>query len=149
MPNAPGIAEPVPKLMLRVLRAIVLEHASSATRRDRRPTLHAGVPGSSVRCFEINPEDLLDHALRVEVIEAMCRHSLAVDVVPLLWLTRPEDNHDEQDAVWAAAVNAAGPELGVRLELVVVTRRSWWDPRSGVGRSWVRLRPRDNRSSSA
>ena len=144
MPNVPGIVEPVPKLMLRVLRATVLEHASSENRRHHRPTLHAGLPGGRARRFEIRPDDLLDHALRVEVVEALCRKSLAQDVVPLLWLTRPEEDHDEQDAAWAAAVNAAGPELDVRLDLVVVTRRSWRDPRSGVGRDWVRLRPRDN-----
>ncbi|THI96367.1 hypothetical protein E7Z54_16890 [Nocardioides sp.] len=103
--------------------------------------LHVGVPARAARCFEVRTEDRLDHALRVEVVEAMCRASLARDFVPLVWLTREEEGHDVEDLAWAAAVGAAGFELGVSLDLVVVTRRWWRDPRTGVGRSWRRLRP--------
>lgn len=149
MPHRLGIGEPVSPLMLRVLRATVLAHATEEPRRRYPPVLHVGLPGGETRHFEIDPDDVLDQALRVEVVEAMCRSSLAREVVPLVWLTRPEDQHDEQDSAWVAAVNAAAAELGVRLELVVVTRRAWRDPRTGAGRSWVRLRERGAAPRSA
>ena len=140
MPTGPGIREPVPRALQRVLRSAVLEHVTTEQRRTHPPVLHVGVPGRA-RTFEVLPDDRLDHALRAEVVEAMCRAHLAQDFVPLLWLTREEDGHDVEDLAWAAAVGAAGGELGVSLELVVVTRRWWRDPRTGVGRTWRRLRP--------
>lgn len=140
MPSAQGIHEPVPRALQRVLRAAVLEHLTTEQRRSHPPVLHVGAPGRAARRFEIGPGDRLDHSLRVEVVEAMCRASLARDFVPLVWLTRVEEGHDVEDLAWAAAVGAAGGELGVSLDLVVVTRRWWRDPRTGVGRAWRRLR---------
>lgn len=142
MPTAAGITEPVPHALLRVLRTAVLDHVTQPGARRSRPVLHVGVPGRRSRRFEVGTGDRLDHALRVEVVEAMSRDSLARDVVPLLWLTRGDDQHDADDLPWAAAATAAGRELGVSLDLVVVTRQGWHDPRSGVGRRWRRLRPR-------
>ena len=46
------------------------------------------------------------------------------------------------DLAWVQAVRAAGAEAGVELTLVVVTRKGWFDPRSGVRREWKRLRTR-------
>ncbi|GAA3651121.1 hypothetical protein GCM10022237_08620 [Nocardioides ginsengisoli] len=142
MPTSPGIQEPVPALLQRVLRRVVVDHAAEQRRRPPA-VLHAGLPGAGpghIRTFEIRPGECLDLALRTEIVEAMCRDSLAQDVVPLLWLTRAPDGPDLEDLAWAAAVGCAGPELGVSLDLVVVTRRSWRDPRSGAGRTWSRLR---------
>ncbi len=135
-----GIQEPVPRLLQQVLRRVVLDHATGENRRRFPPMLHVGVPGSEVRRFEVRGEDRLDLALRIEIVEAMCRPSVARGAVPLLWLTRTPDDSD-QDTDWVAAVGCAGPELGLDLDLVVVTRRSWHDPRSGTGRAWRRLRP--------
>ncbi|TNM43260.1 hypothetical protein FHP29_06070 [Nocardioides albidus] len=137
------IREPVPTMLERVLLRAVREHAATEGRCQLRPALHVGIPGAEVRSFPILAEEPLDLALRTEVLEAMCRDHLARDVVPLVWLTRTPEGHDAEDLAWAAAVGCAGPELGVRLDLVVVTRRSWHDPRSGVGRRWTRLRRRD------
>lgn len=134
------IQEPVPTLLERVLRRAVRAQASAEGRCQRPPALHVGIPGGRVRSFELPDDGPLDLALRIEALEAMCRDHLADDVVPLVWLTRPPDGHDAEDLAWAAAVGCAGAELGVRLDLVVVTRRSWRDPRSGVGRRWTRLR---------
>lgn len=139
-----GIQAPVPVLLQRVLRRAVRDHAAGEARRRYPAVLHAGLPGGGPverRSFEVRPGEALDLALRIEVVEALCRDSLARGVVPLLWLTRPVDGPDLEDLAWAAAVGAAGPELGVSLDLVVVTRRSWRDPRSGVGRTWSRIRP--------
>ncbi|MBU2696498.1 MULTISPECIES: hypothetical protein [Pimelobacter] len=139
-----GIQAPVPLLLQRVLRRAVREHAAQEPRRRYPAVLQAGLPGggaAGLRRFEVRRGEPLDLALRIEVVEALCRDHLARGVVPLLWLTRPVDGPDLEDLAWAAAVGCAGPELGVSLDLVVVTRRSWRDPRSGVGRTWSRIRP--------
>lgn len=140
MSTGTGLQEPLPLLLQRVLRGAVINHARTERRRVHPPVLHVGVPGGEVRSFEIRSDDDLDLALRVEVLEAMARASLEREVVPLTWLTRTESGPDTEDLAWAAAVGAASGELGVRLDLVVVTRRSWRDPRSGAGRAWSRLR---------
>lgn len=142
--SGPGIQAPVPHLLQRVLRRAVREHAAGEPRRRYPAVLHAGLPGGPAadqRHFEVRRGEVLDLALRIEIVEALCRDSLARDVVPLLWLTRPPDGPDLEDLAWAAAAGCAGPELGVSLDLVVVTRRSWCDPRSGIGRTWSRVRP--------
>ncbi|KRB75886.1 hypothetical protein ASE01_12585 [Nocardioides sp. Root190] len=130
----------MPYLLERVLRGAVVAHARAERRRLHPMVLHVGLPGGRVRSFELSPVDRLDHALRTEIIEAMAREHLARDTVPLVWLTRPPTAPDDEDLDWAAAAGSAGGELGVRLDAVVITRRSWRDPRSGVGRSWTRIR---------
>lgn len=139
-PDGPGLQEPVPYLLERVLRSTVIAHARAEPRRLHPSVVHVGLPGGATRSFEPCREERLDHALRVEVLEAMARDLLARDTVPLVWLTRPPSGPDDDDLAWAAAAACAGGELGVRLDLVVVTRRSWRDPRSGVGRTWTRIR---------
>ncbi|KRA37280.1 MULTISPECIES: hypothetical protein [unclassified Nocardioides] len=140
MSTGTGLQEPLPLLLQRVLRGAVIDHARAEHRRAYPAVLHVGVPGGEVCTFEVAPEDDLDLALRIEVLEAMARTSLSRDVVPLTWLTRADSGPDTEDLAWAAAAGAASGELGVRLDLVVVTRRSWRDPRSGAGRAWSRLR---------
>ncbi len=46
------------------------------------------------------------------------------------------------DLAWLAAARAAYAEAELPLVMVVVSRTAWRDPRSGVGRSWRRLRVR-------
>lgn len=147
LPIRPGITEPVPRPLERVLREAVLEHAETERRRHAfAPVLHAGVPGRAARTFTVAPGEALDEALRVDVVEALVRPALDRGRVPLLWLTRPEahaeggDGEAQVDRDWVAAAGAAGAELGVRLDLVVVTRNRWRDPRTGVERRWRRLR---------
>lgn len=143
----PGITEPVPRPLQQLLREAVLAHATDETRRVYPPVLHAGVPGRAARRFVIEPDDDLDLALRTEIVEALARPGVERGRVPLLWLTRREaaagtDAGDTVDQAWLAATTTAGGELGVLLDLVVVTRRSWHDPRTGVGRTWQRIRRR-------
>lgn len=139
-----GIEEPVVPALGRVLRRAVVEHARAEERRIFRPVLHVGFPGGEQRTLEIAVDWPLDQTLRVEMIEAITRRHLDQGRVPLLWLTRAEeeDATTGEDLAWSAAVHAAGAELAVTLDLVVVTRRSWRDPRTGVGRAWQRIRER-------
>lgn len=140
MSTGPGLHEPLTPLLQRVLRGAVIAHARAEPRRHHPAAFHVGMPGSTVRTFETTTGDVLDLALRTEIVEAMARDWLDAEVVPLTWLTRMPGERNDEDLVWAAAVGAASGELGVRLDLVVLTRRSWHDPRSGVGRRWSRLR---------
>lgn len=140
MPTGPGIQEPVPYLLERVLKGAVVAHARTEQRRVHPTVLHVGIPASPTKQFEIVPGEHLDHAVRVEIVETMARGWLARGQVPLVWLARMPAGPDDGDLPWAAAAGAAGGELGVSLDLVVITRRSWHDPRSGTGRSWVRIR---------
>lgn len=139
-----GITEPVDRALYLVLRRAVLEHATTEERRAAyAPTLHVGLPGRPHRRFEIEPDEPLDHALRVDVAQALLRDDVAANRVPLVWLTRAEsDERLDCDVAWTAAVRAAAAELGVDLGLVVVTARSWYDPVTGVGRRWKRIRSR-------
>ena len=61
---------------------------------------------------------------------------------PLVWLTRTGALElQDVDARWLAAARSAYDEAGARLAFVVVNREGWRDPRSGLTRTWVRLRP--------
>lgn len=141
MATGPGIQEPLPTLLRRVLRGAVRDHALAEHRRTYPAVLHVGIPRGKVRRLELLPEDRFDLALRTEIVETMARHFLADGTVPLVWLTRMPEGQDVEDLAWSAAVGVASGELGVRLDLVVVTRRSWHDPRSGAGQAWARIRP--------
>ena len=139
--SAGGIREPVDRAVLRLLRQAVLDHARDEHRKVFAPVLHVGVPGVRSRRFE--SDGALDLALRVDVVEAMLRPDVRRSVVPLVWLTRRGDlEPNDEDGAWSAAVAAAGGELGMALGLVVVTRHSWHDPRTGVLRTWKRIRDR-------
>src|SRR5436190_7035467 len=139
---AGGLREPVDRTTQQLLRRAVLDHALEVERRrDYGPVLHVGVPGIRSRRFEINAP--LDHSVRTDIVEAMLRPAIDRGVVPLLWLTRRGDTTPEDvDDAWSAAVRAAAGDLGLTLGLVVVTRRSWHDPRTGVSRTWKRIRAR-------
>ena len=60
-----------------------------------------------------------------------------------MWLTRTGDFVlEDPDAAWLSAARSAYAEAGLCITMVVVTRRGWWDPRSGASRKWKRLRAR-------
>lgn len=134
----------------------MLAHLHAEPRRRFPAVLHVGRPGGpeAVRPA-LDPAD--DHSLRVEVLEAMLRRvrALPTDLpadlptdLPaapaLVWLTRPGPLVlQDVDAAWGAATRAAAAELGTDpLALVVVTRVGWWEPATGSGRRWRRLRVR-------
>lgn len=138
-----GIQEPVTRAAATVLRRAVLDHAVSERRRSFPALLHVGVPGGVEEVAVADPDDLLDHTLRTDLVAALLRRTRRPGFVPLLWLTRPGPlDLQDVDVAWLAAARAASAEAGVGLTLVVVTRRGWADPRSGVHREWKRLRRR-------
>jgi hypothetical protein len=104
--------------------------------------LHVGTPGGPQALFAPGPAPATDHSLRTDIVAALLRRTAGVEE-RLVWLTRPGDLElQDVDAVWLAAVRAAGAEAGVPLTMVVVNRHGWRDPRSGAGRTWKRLRAR-------
>ncbi len=106
--------------------------------------LHVGVPGERSSAFTAGPDDVLDQALRADVVSALVRRTHQRGSTALVWLARPGDLVETRDAdlVWLAATRTAAGELGRHLPFVVVNRRAWRDPRTGVGRTWQRLRER-------
>jgi hypothetical protein len=141
-----GIVEPVGRTLRASLRQAVLEHVTSERRRVFPPLLHVGVPAGPQAVFAADPEadrDLLDQATRTDVVAALLRRVAGRGDPPLVWLTRPGDLVlQDVDADWLRAARAAAAEAALPLTLVVVTRRGWWDPRSGATRTWRRLRAR-------
>jgi hypothetical protein len=124
-----------------VLRAATLELVEGETRRRFPTTLHAGVPGRSVRFVEDPHVD--DAGLRADLVLSLLRHASSVSPRPVLWLTRPGElsPHDD-DLRWLGPAAWACAALGAPVGLVVVTRRGWFDPVSDVRREWRRLRRR-------
>lgn len=139
-----GIVEPVARGLYVRLRRAVLDHARSERRRVFPPVLHVGSPGLTVSRFRIEPDEPTDHALRADIVSAMLRLASCRGDTPLVWLSRPGAPSETRDVdlEWLAATRSAGGELGRHLPFVVINRRAWRDPRTGVGRVWQRLRDR-------
>jgi hypothetical protein len=140
------VREPIDPECRRLLRRAVLQHVGSRTGRVHPPVVHVGTPGSTVRRFVVRRDQPTDHALRSDVVAAMLgrRRDPSWQVPwrpPWVWLTRSGelDLHD-LDVEWLTAAASAYGEAGVDLTMVVVNRRGWRDPRSGVRQTWVRLR---------
>jgi hypothetical protein len=146
--RVPPVEEPLSRADLALLRRLVLEH-KAAERRHRFPAvLHLGGPGRP-EAGRVVEEGSLDHALRCDVLEALLKDAdrkadrRGDHRPPMTWLTRsgPLDVQDA-DLAWLRAVTAVNGESARSLPFVVVTREGWRDPRSGVGRTWQRLRSR-------
>ena len=136
-----ALQAPIDRYTHAVLRAATLELVETERRRRFPPTVHAGVPG---RCLRYADDRLVaDPGLRADVALAMLRRAASLTARPVLWLTRPGElsPHDD-DLRWLGPTAWASQALGVHVGLVVVTRRGWFDPVSGVRREWRRLRPR-------
>ncbi|WP_435741458.1 hypothetical protein [Nocardioides sp. SYSU DS0663] len=141
----PGLTEPLPRELARLLRRAVLEHALAERRRVHPPVLHVGVPGGPERLLAVRPEDRTDHGLRTDVVAALLAAVRRAEPAraPLVWLTRPGPlDLQDVDVQWAAAARAAFAEAGVPLVLVVANRKGWRDPLTGTERTWQRLRRR-------
>ena len=137
------IDEPVPPELAALLRRAVLDHGRTERRRVFAPVVHVGVPGALTARLDLGDNGRTDHALRVDLLEAMVRRTRRPGPTPLVWLTRRGDlDPQDVDLAWLAAARHAAGELGVALPMVVVNRRCWRDPASGVGRTWKRLRQR-------
>lgn len=136
---ASAILEPVPRDLQVLLRRAVLDHGRES-RRSYPPVVHVGVPGAKVARLELG-DQRLDHALRTDAVLAMVRRTRQPGPALLLWLTRPgPPDVRDVDMAWLAAARTASAELDQRLPMAVVTRRSWHDPSTGVGREWTRVR---------
>lgn len=138
-----GICEPVDRATAQVLRRAVLDHVRTEPRHRFPALLHVGVPGGAEDVVAAEPDGPVDHALRADIVAALLQRGRRSGTVPLLWITRPGPLElQDVDAAWLAAARTAAAEAGVRLTLVVITRRGWFDPRSAVRREWKRLRQR-------
>lgn len=143
--TAEGLRPPLERPLERQLRRAVLDHTTEVRKRYR-PLLHLGEPGGVELTFAITGEPI-DQALRADIISAMRHRALASSHGdlnrPLVWLTRPGDlDTQDIDAAWLAAARQSFAEANEPLTFVVVNRRGWRDPRSGVERTWRRLRAR-------
>jgi hypothetical protein len=126
-----------------LLRRAVLDFRDSERRKLFAPVVHVGVPGGTALSFEARADDPMEHGLRADLLAAFLQGTRTRTVDPLVWLTRTgEFVLEDADAAWLSAARSAYAEAGVSLTMVVVTRRGWWDPRSGRRREWKRLRRR-------
>ncbi|MEZ5095208.1 MAG: hypothetical protein R2731_03255 [Nocardioides sp.] len=127
-------------------RAEVLALRDAHRSRSFPPALYVGIPGGLRRGV---PADAgLDHGLRADLTAALlARHRLLEDHRPAVaWLCRPGlSSWHDLDAAWLPAVAQAFLEAGEEPGFVVLTRTGWYDPRTGEGRSWKRLRHRSRR----
>ena len=143
--NDGGLVAPLPFAMRSMLRTAVVEHARGERRQLFPPHLHVGTPGA-VRVSTPIAEAPADFGTRVDLIHAMARRAQTHGVstptgFPWVWLTRsgPAIADDLDLSVLAPTMHAFA-EADQPLTFVVVTLRSWHDPRSGLHRSWARLR---------
>ena len=135
-----GLSGPLPRHTEVMLRRAVLEHAAAERRRVYPPVLHVGVPGDRVASLAVGTAEPTDPGLRTDVVAAL-RVRAGVGADQLAWLTRSGGLElQDVDARWLAAARAAYDEARAPLAFVVVNRRGWRDPRSGLSRTWVRLR---------
>jgi hypothetical protein len=135
----PSVTEPLPRETALLLREAVRRHVIGERRRRFAPVVHLGRPAGH-QWHAPAAVGASDHALRTDVMGALLAQ--VGDRPHLVWLTRPGElvQHDV-DAAWLSASASAYGESGRDLSFVVVTRRGWWDPRSGVRREWRRMRP--------
>jgi hypothetical protein len=126
-----------------LLRRAVLDFRVTEKRKAFAPVVHVGVPGTAHLTYAPAGDQPLEHGLRADLVAAFLRATGTDLVDPLVWVTRTgEFVLEDADAAWLSAARSAYAEAGVPLTMVVVTRRGWWDPRSGQRRVWKRLRRR-------
>lgn len=103
-----------------------------AARRQLFPAdLSVGDPEDRCASYQINPHEMLDASLRMDVVAALLLRARSVpaecgaDPAPV-WLTRPGTPapHD-LDAAWLAASRAAYAEAGLDLTMAVITPHGW------------------------
>jgi hypothetical protein len=136
-----AVEEPVSRAHQALLRRLVHEHKAGERRHRFPAVLHLGGPGRPESGRVEESQAVLDHSLRCDLLEAMLRRAPAGPL--MTWLTRPGDLEPQDvDLVWLRAVGAVNGETGRSLPYLVVTRDGWRDPRSGVSRTWRRLRDR-------
>jgi hypothetical protein len=134
----PVLVDPLPLADRRVLRTAVLLLATTDRRRHVPPALHVGLPGGPT--WTIADDPTWDHGLRTEIVGAALRARRDPSWV---WVTRSGPlSMQDVDAAWLGPTASAAAERGVDPAYVVVTRRGWLDPRSGLLQEWKRFRRR-------
>jgi hypothetical protein len=128
-----------------LLRQAVLDYRTGERRRVHPEVLHVGVPGGHVVSLGLDEVEPADPGLRTDVVAALrvrATKELSEGCdVPMVWLTRTGAlDLQDVDARWLTAARAAYDEAGAPLAFVVVNRHGWRDPRTGLSRTWVRLR---------
>lgn len=144
-PDGEGLHEPLPRPLERMLRLAVLTHVEAERRRRHPAVVHVGHPGGHEVVFACTADDPVDLGVRTDVLLALLARVPRPEhgPEPLVWVTRPGDlETQDDDACWVAAARAAAGELGRPVEMVLVGRHGWRDPRSGLSRTWKRLRSR-------
>lgn len=141
----------LPKPLQRGLRQCVGQLRAGERRLRFSPRLHVGLPGGPEVALPLPPDPwwpvpapdsrAYDARLRLDVVSALlARIGDRVDQ-PVVWLTRPgELTWHDLDADWLWPAVQACAEAGLPDRFVVVTKRGWYDPRTGTGRQWARLR---------
>lgn len=138
-----GLTEPLPRALRAGLRDTLLALKARVRTRAFHPELALGVPGGKCVTFELSPADRYDHALRADIIGAMLHRARSVCPEQVCWLSRPgHPSLHDLDADWLAAARTAYAEAGAPLTMVIITKTGWFDPRTGVGQTWRRLRRR-------
>jgi hypothetical protein len=141
--GVPADPDPLTHQTQALLRRAVLDFRVTEKRKTFGPVVHVGVPGTTHLTYEPGRDQQLEHGLRADLVAAFLRATGTDLVEPLVWVTRTgEFVLEDADAAWLSAARSAYAEAGVPLTMVVVTRRGWWDPRSGRSRVWKRLRRR-------
>jgi hypothetical protein len=142
MPHAeqvPAVVEPVPPDTARLLRQAVLALATGERRRRFPAVLHVGIPGEAAT--EVVDDRGWDAGLRADVAGALLR--AVSGATTTAWLSRPGTLElQDVDADWLGPLVRSAEENDVDLTYVVVTRHGWIDPRTGVNRTWRRIRDR-------
>lgn len=128
----------------RAWRAEVLALRGRHRGRYFPATLAVGVPEGVRRVVGIDAGG--DHGLRIDLVAGLLLRGgsrAAGAPAPAAWLTRPGQPvwHD-LDARWLPAALHAFAEAGLEPDFVVLTKSGWYDPRTGAGQSWKRLRHR-------
>ena len=146
-----GLCEPLARDTTALLRRAVLDHVSLERRRVHPEVLHVGVPGGRVATLPLDEVEPSDPGLRTDVVAALRVRATGpgtgMEGVPLVWLTRTGGLElQDVDVRWLTAACAAFAEAGAPLTFVVVNRQGWRDPRSGLCRTWARLRPRQEQA---
>ena len=144
MPDRPDLPPvPLTPQTQALLRRAVLDFRVSERRRSHPPVLHVGIPGATTLAYEPRHDEQMEHGLRADLVAAFLRRARNETVEPLVWITRTgELVLEDVDAVWLSAARSAYAVAGVPLTMAVVNRWGWWDPISGRGREWKRLRRR-------
>lgn len=144
-----GIDDPPGPSLSRYLRSVVLDHATTEHRRAFHPTLHLSpIPATvgRVSC-PLDRDEVWDDALLADVVAALLRRLELPPVTDpfLAWVTRTGglDLHDvDLASLRALRVATAEAGTGTDFHFVVVNRKAWRDPVTGVGQEWKRLRDR-------